>query len=131
MAMSVRPQGMQGIPRHSPTDGIGRAITLLVRRCMFTGTLLGIWGGTAGHVRPEDSTSDTEADMQQGLRSGRIPWWAPVLMLAARPVFALATQLAVAADFVQLALKASRLVLDCDAFPFIGNANDHGRIFMR
>lgn len=29
----------------------------------------------------------------------RVPWWAPVLMLVARPVFALVTQLAVAAGF--------------------------------
>ena len=38
-------------------------------------------------------------DIQQRRRSSGIPWWAPVLMLAARPLFAFATQLAVAAGF--------------------------------
>ena len=35
----------------------------------------------------------------KGVQPGRIPWWAPFLMLVARPIFALVTQLAVAAGF--------------------------------
>jgi hypothetical protein len=41
----------------------------------------------------------SEPGIQRRIAPGRIPWWAPVLMLAARPVFALVTQLAVAAGF--------------------------------
>ena len=36
---------------------------------------------------------------ERTLRSDRVPWWAPILMLAARPAFALATQLVVAGGF--------------------------------
>ena len=42
---------------------------------------------------------DVELDIQRHFQSGRVRWWAPVMMLAARPVFALLPQLAVAAGF--------------------------------
>ncbi len=92
MVMSVR-------PRRSPTAHISRVIAFLVRGSACIGTLLGIWGGTSRRARSQASTLGSEPDIQQRLKSGRIPWWAPLLMLAARPVFALATQLALTAGF--------------------------------
>jgi hypothetical protein len=44
-------------------------------------------------------TLRSKGSHQQRLQSGRLAWWVPVLMLAARPFFALATQLAVALGF--------------------------------
>ncbi len=99
MVMSIRPQGTQNVPRRVPILRAGSVLALLVNSSMCMGTLLGIWGGTSRRVTPSASTPDVESDIHQRLQSGRMPWWAPVLMLAARPVFALATQLALAAGF--------------------------------
>src|SRR5438876_6339060 len=99
MALSVQLKGMQRVPLCSPTVHVGRVIALIVRGSVRSGTLLGIWGGATRRCRSQVSTTASEPDIQRRIAPGLIPWWAPVLMLAARPVFALATQLAVAAGF--------------------------------
>jgi hypothetical protein len=99
MALSGQPKGTQSVPRRSPTSHVGRVITLIVRGSVCSGTLLGIWGGATRRVRFQASTAASEPGIQRRITPGRIPWWAPVLMLAARPVFALVTQLTVAVGF--------------------------------
>src|SRR5437667_8707727 len=93
MVMSVRARRTQRTPRHSPLVWMGRVVSLVVS----IATMPGIWGATSRRIRLQVSTQDGESDMQQQLQRGRIPWWAPILMLAARPVFALVTHLVVAA----------------------------------
>src|SRR6266516_4599263 len=95
--MPVQPQGRQSIPRRALTGRVWSVISFIVRSSVCIGIVLGMWGGTARPVPPRVSTPGVEPDIQQRLQSGRIPWWATVLMLAARPAFAFVTQLVVAA----------------------------------
>jgi hypothetical protein len=99
MALSIRPKGTKHVSQGSAVVRAGRLVSLIVSNSVGMGTLLGIWGATSRRIKPEVSTPDVESPLHERIQSGRIRWWAPVLMLAARPVFALATQLAVATGF--------------------------------
>jgi hypothetical protein len=99
MALSVQLRGAKRVPQGSPLVRAGRVVSLMVSISVGIGMLLRIWGATSRRIRKEVSTPDRKSDIQQRLQSGRIPWWAPVFMLVARPVFALVTQLVVSVVF--------------------------------
>jgi len=56
-------------------------------------------GSVSRRIRSQAKAPNVGPDIQWHFQAGGVPWWAPVLMLSARPVFALLTQLAVAAGF--------------------------------
>jgi hypothetical protein len=96
MALFIRAKAKLSVPR--PLHG-GRIIALIVRSSLCMGTMLGIGRSVSGRTRSRPLTPDVRPDMQRHLQSRRIPWWRPILMLAARPMFALVMQLALAAGF--------------------------------
>lgn len=101
MMMSVRAQATQSLSGHFPTvpRSMGSIIACIVGISVCIGILLEMRGTTSRRIKPQVSRPDAESAIHHRLESGRIPWWAPVLMLVARPVFALVTQLMVAAGF--------------------------------